>query len=588
MVECWRAPARLVVLVFALVNVCMASPAQVPSVRPANPDLSGSGAVSQRTPLIPDLSSRQSLALRFVPDGENVTRVTSEAKCNIADRPTPLLRPGIDSLRLVQPPKPPQPHEFEPADDQLAAAGQPDAPVQRFPATLRAGSLRASLGSQKLLYSSLIHRDRARLGAVAEWRLGELTQIRGFGMQSRAEGGVRRTTGKDDAGYRLTGLVVQKSLDVGGDQQMGLAAAWISGHAQVDGDGWHEGDAWSIAGEASGLSERLRVQVEYAGSRSDRDDAAKRPATDANAFKVGAEVRAPVDAAAAWYLGTGITEVAGGFASPGNPTLAANRRELRAYAGAELGAWELDLSFDRRHDNLARDPSMPAVVHDSWKLSTLRSPSPVAEKAYGSVEALSYRFAAEYSRRRPGPAGWAADGEAETRSSDDLTLEGELDATGWQLGLRVKGSVGRGPVDATAGGATVLGVDFYGDLSGSLPIPIKPSLSWKRRHADDEEAASDIWRATANIPSVVLRPDLAADFDLALQHRGSSDGQPSAFSAGIGLDLVWTLQRPAANRRGLSLTVSGKLSSAADSDGTEDPQYGLMISLSSEDPLGGW
>ena len=168
-------------------------------------------------------------------------------------------------------------------------------------------------------------------------------------------------------------------------------------------------------------------------------------------------------------------------------------------------------------------------------------------------------------------------------------LEGELDATGWQLGLRVKGNVGNGPADASAGGATGLGVDLYGDLSAGLPIPIKPSLSWQRRHTADDRAASDVWRATAELASVELRPDLAADFELALQHRGPSDGQSSAFSAGFGLGLVWTLQRSAANRRGLSLTGSGKLSSSAEhSDGTDDAAEGLMISLSSEDPLGGW
>jgi hypothetical protein len=304
-------------------------------------------------------------------------------------------------------------------------------------------------------------------------------------------------------------------------------------------------------------------------------------------LRLGAEVRAPADSPAAWHIGTSFREVAGGFASPGNPKLAPNRRELRAYAGADLGAWEFDLSFDRRRDNLVRDTSQPTVVNDAWTLSTLRSSPTLA--AAGSSKAPSYRFTAKYSRRRSASGEADADGQAAAGTSDDLMLEGELDAADWQLGLRVRGGVEDGPVGTDPGDAPILGFELYGDLPDSLPVPIKPALSWERRHATHDGSASDVWRAAAKVPSVVLRHDLAADFDLALQHRGETDGQSSAFSAGIGLDLVWTLQRPAANRQGVTLSFSGKVSSSAtDGDGTEDAGYGLMISLTSQNPLGGW
>ncbi len=248
--------------------------------------------------------------------------------------------------------------ELEVADDEVKESDREDSP-EKFLATLRAGQMQARVGPQKLAYNSLIHKDLDRPGAVAEWDLGEQIQIRGFGVSSQADSGYKRLVGTDDARYQLNGVLVEQQLPSYGDNQFSMVSGWVSGTARSKGSEQHGGSAWSVAGNASMLSNQLRLHAEYAGSEFEWDrSAADTKEVDAGqAYAMSMEYHATEDAPHKWHVGTQYSEVTPWFGSLGNPTLSTDRINLRTYGGITVDEWQFDAAIDRRRNNLEEDPA---------------------------------------------------------------------------------------------------------------------------------------------------------------------------------------------------------------------------------------
>ena len=470
-------------------------------------------------------------------------------------------------------------------DDDEKSPGQ-------FLATLHAGSLQASVGPQKLAYESLIHRDRDRRGAVAAWDLGGRIQIRGFGVQSKAESGYRRLVGSDRAHYQLNGVILEHELTAKEGKAIDVAVGWISGNARTTGTNASGGSAWSVAGSAAVLSRRLRLQAEYAGSQFEWDSRSHTgggPRTDTgDAYRVGVEYRAPKAAPLDWHVGTEISEVAPWFGSLGNPVLDTDRTRLRAYGGASFGGWQLDLALDRRRDNLEGDPSRPVVVSDRLKLATLWSPAQLT--AIDSIGRPSYKLAAELGRSCHLATGGVAVARRPLQRSVDLSLQSEFSHADWLWGMRARGVFAPGAIDALdSAGIRSLAFDLYGDFAGGSAWPVKPTLSWQRRRDAVTGTTADLWRAGAATSTIEIRDDLQANLDVSVEQHDRLGGMASDRAADVDAKLVWTLQRPSSNRDGLALAISGSLASGGrDAGNGDEAAYELMVLLSTDNPLGSW
>jgi hypothetical protein len=154
--------------------------------------------------------------------------------------------------------------------------------------------------------------------------------------------------------------------------------------------------------------------------------------------------------------------------------------------------------------------------------------------------------------------------------------------------MRAKAGVAPGTIGEVASPAIqALAFEMYGDLGEGWMVPVKPTLSWQRRHDAASDTADERWRARLASPSLDLRHDLRGGFDMAFEHRDRPDMEDDALTTDLGARLVWTLQRPSSNRRGLALAVAGSLAgNGTASEGESD--YRLMVSLSTDESLASW
>ncbi len=480
--------------------------------------------------------------------------------------------------------------ELEVADDEVKESDREDSP-EKFLATLRAGQMQARVGPQKLAYNSLIHKDLDRPGAVAEWDLGEQIQIRGFGVSSQADSGYKRLVGTDDARYQLNGVLVEQQLPSYGDNQFSMVSGWVSGTARSKGSEQHGGSAWSVAGNASMLSNQLRLHAEYAGSEFEWDrSAADTKEVDAGqAYAMSMEYHAAEDAPHKWHVGTQYSEVTPWFGSLGNPTLSTDRINLRTYGGITVDEWQFDAAVDRRRNNLEEDPSRPVIITDKLQLATIWSPTEAP--FFDVLGKPSYKVASEFGKSHYVATSDNSAAQDPLQRSIDLSLQSEFAHDEWLWGMRAKGGRAPGKIDAaTSAGIRTMGFDVYGDISAGLPLSVKPALSWQRKRDAATGTTADKWRAGISSSAITLRHDLQANFDVAYQSRSRSDDVDNDSVADVGANLVWTLQQPSSTRRGLALAFSGNVlhGNPAVRGSEDEPGYSFMVSLSTDNPLGSW
>ena len=466
-------------------------------------------------------------------------------------------------------------------------------------ATVRAGDLSTRVGRQKLAYESLIHKDRERQGAATVWDLGGHTRLTGFGLQSADHGGYQRLLGADRARNSLNGALLRQQWSLAGKDRLGLAAGWVFGSARpelADSDAQHDGNAWSLAGDAGLLADRLRLRAEYAGSHfewaraADTDDtgaAALSPRDTGQAYAMSAEFTSAEPAKPGWRLGMAYSLIDPWFGSLANPTLDADRQRLRTFAGLGLGDWQLDLSLERQRNNLAGDPTVTTVHKRKARLVAAWSPARAPE--FGFLGRPNLRLTADIGRTRQHTPGAVVPDACGLRAAQ-LQLRTEFAHSGWRWGVDAKRGETLDTV-AAGQGAAPLALNLYGDFTAAGPVPVKPSLSWHRTPASEGAPRTESWLARLRTAAFALRRDLAAKLDLGYLRRDTSVTATDGASA-VQLDgsLLWTLQRPRASGSGLTLTVTGSYRDGAPDlaavAGADD--YRLMLSLSTGTPPTAW
>ena len=448
-------------------------------------------------------------------------------------------------------------------------------------ATMRAGSLVARVGSQKLSYNSLIHSDLDRLGAIAEWDIDRDLQLRGFGSGAHKLKGFGRLLGSDEADYRVNGFIVEQNLHLPGADEAKLLGGWVSGSASADNAHQRNGRAWSLASNAALAAGRMRLHLEYAGSELDGLRAHGERDSDSitgEAYRSRVEFVAPAVAAFPWRAGSEYSRVSAQFGSLANPTLATDKASVKTFAAVALGEVKLDLSWDRGQSNLLRDPTRPVSQSDYTKLvASWSSDTLVGLSLLGRP---SYRIATDVGNKRQ-LATSASEARSEPRSL--LSLQTEFAQPTWLWGVKAKGGRVAGAIDAPVpAGLHSLAFDLYGDMHGFEHLPVKPVISWQRKRDLATGTTSRRWRAGLAAPSFALRHDLLADFDLGLQRRVRSDGVEEDLAAKFSGKLRWMVERPTPSRSGLALELSGRFVASHTDTGANGDDFLFMVSLSSQ------
>lgn len=447
-------------------------------------------------------------------------------------------------------------------------------------ATLRAGGLLARFGPQKLAYTSLIHADLDRNGAVAQWGAGDDLRVRGFGVSADAVQGFGHLLGADRADYRINGVIVERDLALAGVDRARVLGGWVTGAAKADGAHQRSGDAWSLACDAEMVERRARVHVEYAGSELDPQRAATDSAAHAKAgqaYRTRFELHAAPSDPHPWVLGSEFSSVSAQFGSLANPALATDRVGAKTFATIDFGELSLDLRWDTRRDNPAADPGRAATRSNSTRVAATWSPTFSVVPAY--IGHPSYKLAAAVGDTRDRRTD-AAVAHPPVRTMS-VSLQTEFAHPGWLWGVRTKGARAPGALDApVAAGLETVALDLYGDMHGADELPLKPVVSWQRRRDLGTGTTSRRLRTTLVTSPYALAEDLSADFDLGYQRRIRSDGAIDEHAARLAGKLRWTVDRPTRANSGVAVEVSGRLVVGGDAGAGFADDVQFMVSLS--------
>ncbi|MCB1800991.1 MAG: hypothetical protein KDI82_04810 [Gammaproteobacteria bacterium] len=437
--------------------------------------------------------------------------------------------------------------------------------------------IHARVGSQKLAYSSLIHSDLDRPGAVARLDMGPAVQVRGFGASAQEVSGFDALLGTSHADYRINGVIVEQRLDIPGADQGRLTGGWLSGVASSDDVDLRSGRAWSLAGDAAWAANRLLLRMEYAGSELDpmRANPGKgRAAGSGQAYRARLDLQSAGSAPGSWRVGSEFSSVSAQFGSLANPGLVADRELAKAFAIADLGEWDVDLQWDQRRANPRNEPGRAAIEEQHTRLALTWAAEDSGPFDLLGRPSCTLRAGVKQSRDRQTTAA-----AAQTMS---LSLQTEFARPQWLWGVRTGARQGPGAIDApVALGVETFAVDLYGKTLAEHAPPLSPVLSWERKR----DLASGTWarrvRAGLTSSSFELRHDVRADFDVGYQHRMRSDGSIDQHAARLSAKLRWLLQRPSSAYNGLALEFAGRYIAGGDAGTAFGDDFKVMLSLSS-------
>lgn len=454
-----------------------------------------------------------------------------------------------------------------------------DDPEDLDAATLNAGPIIARVGPQKLAYSSLIHADLDRVGAVAHLDMGPSVQVRGFGASAESVAGFDALLGTGRADYQINGVIIERGLGIPGVEHGRLTAGWISGSASNAHKRLRSGRAWSVASDAAWLSSRLRLRLEYAGSELDPMRLAAgtgRAAGSGQAYRARFELHGPAAAHNAWRIGSEYSSVSAQFGSLANPTLVADRERVKAFAVADVGTLNLDLQWDQDRSNPHNDPLRAATdQHRTRFAATWTADESAAFDLFGRPTCKLLAGVSQSRDRR------AAE-DADAARTMTLSLQTEFAHPQWLWGARARGSQAPGKIDASvAAGLESFAFDLYGKTLAEAFPPVNPVLSWERKR--DLETGTSAQRFGAGLSSSPfdLRHDLRANFDLGYQHRVRSDGSMDDHAARLSAKLRWLLHRPSSRYQGLALEFAGRYTTGGDAGAGFGDDFQVMLSLSS-------
>jgi hypothetical protein len=478
----------------------------------------------------------------------------------------------------------------------LASASQYAAPVEEQPtaedgaAPRGHGVTKTQFGTQKLAYQSLIHSDRDRSGAVAAWQPLSQTDVRGFVFHPEIAAEAQRPAQGADEEKQLLGIVVEHSIAQGAIGTWTVTGGWVSASELPDpaGPGAQTAatSAWSLGTNATTLMERLRLSFEYAGSAPDRDRPAATRDTQAQAYRVGAELHPAPSSGAGWHLGSEYSWVGQHFDSVANSDLKPDRQRLHGYGGLDIGDLGFRLSVRRDRNNLALDPAKPTTQADRFQATTTWQPAnPGPFKVLGEPRVrLDAVLGHDQIEAVTAPG-------QRMEQSEKLQLGADFKNAGGRWGARATHDQAPGKIDTTtSAGIRGFGLEVHHQQTAHPFLPARKDLQWQRREDRATGTVEQHWQARLRSTRVSLHERMNGEFDLRYRERMASPGNGREASVNLAGQLVWTMQMPTATRNGLAIALSTDYPGASSqtSASRSGEGYQVMLTLSTSNPLAGW
>ncbi|MGM0811341.1 hypothetical protein [Thioalkalivibrio sp.] len=446
----------------------------------------------------------------------------------------------------------------------------------------------ARLGVQKLAYQSLIHRDRDRPGAVAEWRPAQGTDVRGFVFHPKMHEISGNAVQESDLEHQLLGVVAAHAVPVGGSGKLKLTGGWVAGNEVAErSDTGAEAlsrSAWSLGADASLLDTRLRVSIERAGSERIEGRAGSMVDRRAAARRFGAEWRPSASGGTQWHAGAEYSWVGPEFDSAANTDVKTDRERLLAEGGLEIDEWQIHLSASRERDDVIGDRSGAAEQKERYRLRTTWTPPEIGSGWWrGRPRVRMHAESGRNERLRVAESGLAA------AAYRRLQLESDFSTDAGRWGVRASRGQTPGAIDAgREAGLDTAQLELYRDQRGLRAFPVRAQLEWRQRTDRWTGTTQERWEARLGSRTLVLHDRVDADFDLRYRHQGRSGAGVGETDLQLGGRIAWTLDHPTANRGGLALTLDAEFADRSAVSGSEDDDYRVLLTLSGNNPLADW
>lgn len=446
----------------------------------------------------------------------------------------------------------------------------------------------ARLGTQKLAYQSLIHRDRDRPGAVAEWRPAQKTDVRGFVFHPQMQEASGNAVQKSDLEHQLLGVVAAHAVPIGGSGRLKLTGGWVAGNEVAErSDAGAEAlsrSAWSLGADASLQDGRLRVSIERAGSERIEGRAVAIGDGRAAARRFGAEWKPDASGGSKWHVGAEYSWVGPEFDSAANTALITDRERLGGEGGLEVDAWQIALSARRERNNVVAERPGDTEQKDRYRVRTTWTP-PESGSGWGR-SAPRLRMDVEFGQnerlRVPGS-------ESSVAAYRRLQLESEFSTGSGRWGVRATWGQTPGAIDsAREAGIENEQIELYRDQRDFRAFPVRGQLEWRQRADRLTGTTQERWRARLGSRPLALHEHVDADFDLRFRQQGRSGTGVGETDLQLGGRIAWTLDRPIANRGGLALILDAEFRDRSAASGSEDDGYRVLLTLSRRNPLSDW
>lgn len=454
--------------------------------------------------------------------------------------------------------------------------------------SLQANRTHARFGTQKLVYQSLIHHDQDRPGAVAEWRPGLQTDVRGFVFHPDIRHGPRELAEGSDTEHQLLGVVGEHTLPFRDGDTLTLNGGLVAGNelaiplangATIPGT-----RAWSLGADVSLLESRLQLSLEQAGSGRDRGGIWVTAGSHAEASRLAAEWHADRSRAMRWHAGAEYSRVGPGFDSAANPELKADRERLRSHGGFSIEDWRLRVSAEREHDNLLGDPIKPTEEKVRYRSIITWTPSDIGNSSLFGRPQFQVDVEFGENQRVPAPGN-----TPEASAYSRLQLESEFRSGAGRWGVRAARSRTPGAIDSSQrAGIDIAQFELYRDQRSFKVFPVRSQLRWQQRQDLVTGTTQDRWQAFFGSKTIAMHERLSADVDLRYHYQTQSNVGAPQEDLKLAGRLVWTVDRATATRGGVVLALNADYGDRLFPASSDEGGYRLLLVLSNTNAFDDW
>jgi hypothetical protein len=431
------------------------------------------------------------------------------------------------------------------------------------------GAVVLRAGDHVIPATGLVMRDFARRGISGSARLDTLrTELTAFAMRTEAITGFHHGFGVSDSGHRTDGAMLSVAPLVDRPERLQIQFVHLDASGTAVGSGaagdveGSRGNATSVAVDSLLGEQRWRLRAEVARSSARFDEAASLGSESDTAHGLLAVYTHPQrlanGSAFNWNAGAEHTLVGPQFFSLGNPALAADRRLVRVFSGAQWGGLAANAQVAREHDNVDDDPNLPRLRTDYLTLGSQYTPALVPRERgiarlfnQPSLALVVQDMTQRYDRV---PAAFGGDDVDQDTRVIHTGLRFVPGTWAWDVShtfTRFRDHAGTQP--DYDNGLTELGFDIMlGDR-----YSLRPRVQYNTLRDRDNDTTTRTTTAGLGVWAALVPGRLDASLDYSVNRVKAGDDSVDTDTQMVTGMLNWQLRTPRENRPGISLFASG-------------------------------